>query len=84
MTLEIQIECPVCRAPLPLPEATAAPTCPACGKQLTADEAGMAEVRAYLRRVRMVDAIRAYRQTTGADLGTAKNAVTEIWHSGDW
>lgn len=59
-------------------------TCPACKTAQPPIEAGMQDVRAYIRQVRMVDAIRCYRKTTGADLRTVKNAVTEMWHSGDW
>jgi transcription elongation factor Elf1 len=81
----IDITCPACKTAQPPIEAgQPILTCPACGKEMTAYEAGMQEVRAYIRWVRMVDAIRCYRKTTGADLGTAKNAVTVMWHSGDW
>lgn len=83
---KIDVPGPVCQTTLqPLEAGQESLACPQCGNILTAAyEAGMAEVRAYIRSVRLIDAIRVYRKTTGANLGIAKDAVTEMWHSGDW
>lgn len=85
MTDDILILCPKCQASLPpLEPGAGSLTCPACGKALTAYEAGMQEVRAYIRRSALVNAIGCYRRLTGADLKTAKDIVAEMWHNGDW
>jgi hypothetical protein len=39
--------------------------CPACGKILTAYEAGMQKVRAYIRQPALVTAIGCYRRLSG-------------------
>ncbi len=84
MSVDFTIQCIACKTELvPMQPGQESLTCQACGRVMTAYEAGMQEVRAYIRWVRMIDAIRVYRRTTGADLGTAKDAVTEMWHSGD-
>ncbi len=83
MPSSIQIYCRDCKSPLPPLMDAEVLICPVCGKQLTAYEAGMEEVREYIRWVNMIPAIARYRQLTGSDLKTAKDAVTEMWHSGD-
>ncbi len=84
MTVD-EISCPVCKnALLTIEPGTESLICPTCGKELDAYEIGLAEVRAFIRQVRMIDAIGRYRRLTGVDLKTAKDMITEMWHSGDW
>jgi predicted amidophosphoribosyltransferase len=85
MTDNPRLLCPKCNAGLPpLETGTESLTCPCCGKTLTAYEAGMQEVRAYIRQSALVNAIGRYRRLTGADLKTAKDIVAGMWHNGDW
>lgn len=43
-------------------------------------DARMEEVRELIRRGLKINAIKAYRQVTGADLHDAKHAVEGVWH----
>lgn len=80
-----KLPCTACKFDLPSIEDEAESlTCPSCGKGQTAYETGMAEVRAFIRLSALVSAIGCYRRLTGADLKTAKDVVSEMWHNGDW
>ena len=77
--------CPGCKTVLsPIEDEQGTRICPSCNKVLTAYEAGMEEVREFIRHVRMIEAIGRYRQVNSVDLPTAKDAVTEMWHGHDW
>ncbi len=85
MAEDFTIQCTACKAEIaPIQPGEASLACPACGKVMAAYEAGMQEVRAYIRQSALVNAIGRYRRLTGADLKTAKDTVSEMWHNGDW
>ena len=77
MTAEITVQCIACKAELtPAQPGQGSITCPVCGREMTAYEAGTQEVRAHICQSALINAIGCYRRVTGADLGMAKHAVT--------